>query len=280
MLDPHQIGRFSVHLIQDGWFRIPGDSFYQKGRNAGTVLPFKTSPLLLGMTCLLIRDEKRLILVDTGLGEKPLDDLVLTYGIVLPRKLNAGLAALGVQPPDVDIVILTHLHWDHAGGSTKLDENGNCIPAFPNAEYVVQQAEWDWAMNLSEEDRDDYHRENFLPLREHQQLRLMDGPQEIIPGIRVELTGGHSPGHQVVWIEDEGETALFLADLVPTPKLIDLNWTMKYDNNPEQVIQKKKDILGRAVDAEAVLVFQHAPRMRCGVLRKDRRGVLSLERIS
>jgi len=268
-----QIGRFSVHLIQDGWFRIPGGSIIRKrSRNY-------PNRLLLGLTCLVIRDNQRTILVDTGLGNKPLGDLVSSYGISLPRKLHEGLGAFGITPKDVDVVILTHLHWDHVGGSTKLDEKGNCLPAFPNAVYLVQQAEWDWAMGIPENNREDFHREDFLPIQEYQQLWLIEGSQEVTPGIRVELTGGHSPGHQVVWIQDDRETALFLADLVPTPKLLNLNRVMKYDNNPEKVIQKKRDVLERAAALGAVVVFQHAPRRRMGILHKDNRGAIQLERI-
>jgi len=268
------VGRFSVHLIQDGWFRIPGRSLIRKG--------VKKYPnrLLLGLTCLVIKDVHRVILVDTGLGDKPLGDLISDYGISLPRKLHEGLSDLGIATKDVDIVILTHLHWDHVGGSTKLLESGKCIPIFPNALYMVQCQEWEWAMSLPGEDRSEYHREDYCPLWENNQLKLVEGIEEVMPGIRVELTGGHSPGHQVVWIQDEGETALFLADLVPTPKLLDLNWMMKYDQNPEKVVEIKRDVLERAAEAEAIVVFQHAPRMRIGVLGKNSRGGIELKRLS
>jgi glyoxylase-like metal-dependent hydrolase (beta-lactamase superfamily II) len=264
------IGRFSVHLIQDGYFRIPGKSLIHKD--------VKKHPnrLLLGLTCLVIRDNHRIVLADTGLGEKPLGDLVSSYGISLPRKLLTELAALEITPSDVDVVILTHLHWDHVGGSTKLEGNCKYIPTFPNAMYIVQQKEWDWAVSLSEEDRSDYHREDFYPLWENNQLRLVQGTEEVVPGIKVELTGGHSPGHQIVWIQDESETALFLADLVPTLKLLDLNWVMRYDQNQEQITKIKHDVLERAVKDSAIAIFQHAPRIRIGTLKRNNRGRIEL----
>ena len=271
-----QIGRFKVYPIQDGLFQIPADNVIQLGK---TPLPgLKSSRLLLGLTCLVVKGTDHTIVIDTGLGDKPLGDLAAEYSVHSPRQLIVGLETLGIQPQDVDLVILTHLHWDHCAGSTKLSEDGTCVPTFPNATYVVQMLEWEWAAGSSEQAPDSYHPDDFLPLRDSGQLRLVKGTEQIIPDIRVEWTGGHSPGHQVVWVADSDDTLLFPADIIPTPGMLRLDQVMSYDLIHSRVLTVKQDLIGRALDDNATIVFQHAAKNPIGTLERDVNGDIKIKR--
>ena len=274
--DTFRIGRLTAHLIQDGFFHIPAETLIRLGRVKKEEVSL--ARLLLGFTCMVIREDNQVILIDTGIGEKPLEDEISEYQIQLPRQLQPGLLALGIQPEAVDVVILTHLHWDHAGGSTVLDDSGKAVPAFPNATYIVQKSEWEWA--LSEEGRDSgsYHPDDFIPLQDAGQLQFVDGEEEVYPGIQVEWTGGHCPGHQVVWIEDGGDTALYPADIIPTPQFLTLDRVLSYDHAPNQLVAVKQELIRRAVDFGATVVFIHVPKRRIGELYRDADGSIKLIR--
>jgi glyoxylase-like metal-dependent hydrolase (beta-lactamase superfamily II) len=274
--DTFHIGRFIAHLIQDGLFQIPAETLIRLGRQVA-IAP-KSARLLLGLTCLVVRDDSNIVLIDTGLGQKPLGDLVVEYSISLPRQLMPALNAVGIQPQDVDTVILSHLHWDHAGGSTRPDGRGKLVPAFPNATYVLQKLEWEWARSQEGQTTGSYRPQDFLPLHEARQLRLVDGNLEVLPGIQVELTGGHCPGHQVVWIEDDGDSALYPADIIPTPQLLKSDQVMSYDHTPSRLVAAKQDLIQRAIDFGANIVFQHASNKRLGKLFRDSKGKIVVER--
>ncbi len=271
-----QIGRFSVHLIQDGLFQIPADTLIQLGTE--TLSGIKSSRLLLGLTCLVVKDANHIVVIDTGFGDKQLGNLVDEYHIQFPRQLFSGLKTLGIQPKDVDIVILTHLHWDHCAGSTKLTEDGTCVPTFSNATYVVQMLEWEWAIGSAEQAPDSYHPDDFLPLRDSGQLRLVKGTEQIIPGVTVEWTGGHCPGHQVVWVEDSDDTLLFPADIIPTSTMLQLDRVMSYDLIHSRVLTVKQDLIRGALNCNATIVFQHAAKNPVGTLKRDNDGVINIKR--
>ncbi len=271
-----KIGRFKVYPIQDGLLQIPADTVIQLGKEP---LPgLRSSRLLLGLTCLVVKGTDHIVVIDTGLGDKPLGDLTAEYNVQLPRQLISGLETLGIRPQDVDIVILTHLHWDHCAGSTKLTEDGTCVPTFPNATYVVQMLEWEWAAGSVEQAPYSYHQDDFLPLRDASQLQLVKGTEQVIPGIRVELTGGHCPGHQVVWIEDSDQTLLFPADIIPTPAMLQLDQVMSYDLIHSRVLTVKQDLIRRTLDCSATIVFQHAAKNPVGTLERDCDGDIKIIR--
>jgi len=272
-----RIGRFTAHLIQDGLFRIPADALLRLGQSKKIDRSSKAR-LLLGLTCMVLQDGDHVILIDTGLGDKPLGNLASEYAVEFPRQLVPSLAELGIAPAGIDLVILSHLHWDHAGGSTTLNDRGEVVPAFPNATYIVQRAEWQWAASPEGQASGSYHGEDFVPLEAAGKLQLVKGDEEVYPGIQVELTAGHCPGHQVVWVEDGGDTVLFPADMIPTPQFLTLDRVLTYDHAPIDLVAAKRELIRRAVDFQAVVVFQHVPRRRTGVLRRSASNQILLQR--
>jgi glyoxylase-like metal-dependent hydrolase (beta-lactamase superfamily II) len=275
-IETFRVGRFTAHLIQDGLFKIPAETLLRlgKAKKAGRS---SNARLLLGLTCMALQDGDKVIIVDTGLGDKPLGDVATEYEVELPRKLIPSLKTLGITPTDVDLVILSHLHWDHAGGSTTLDQKGEAVPAFPNARNIIQEWEWEWAMSPEGQANDGYIPDDYVPLQDAGQLRLVKGDEEVYPGIQVEWTGGHCPGHQVVWVEDGGDTLLFPADMIPTPQFLTLDRVLSYDHAPNDLVASKQELIRRAVDFQAVVVFQHVPRRRTGVLYRNPEGEILLE---
>lgn len=252
-----RLGAFELHLLRDGLFSLPPRSAVGSHLEGG-------QPLLVGMNCLLVRGHGQTVLIDAGVGSKPRLDFVETYRMEWPRRLYAELDKLQVARDDVDVVILTHLHWDHVGGAT-LAGDSDVVPAFPRARYFVQESEWERAMNTPPGDRY-YLREDFVPLADANVLTMVDGDSEILPGIEVRLTGAHSAGHQIVLVGSDSERAVFLADLIPTASLLSPEASMIYDVDKAALAREKQKILREAAEGHWLLIFQHAPRLQAGYL--------------
>lgn len=224
----------------------------------------------LAMRCLLIEHPDGLILVDTALGNKEDAKFHKIYGIENgglegATQLEDALASAGFLPRDVQLVINTHLHFDHAGGNTTMDpalENDarrQVRPTFPNATYVVQRGELEFARHANERTRASYLPPNYEPIAAANRWRLLDGDTEVVPGISVRLTPGHVPYHQAVLVRDRGETAVFMADLIPTTAHLPLPWIMGYDLEPLRTLESKRALLRDAVAEGWQLIFEHDP---------------------
>jgi glyoxylase-like metal-dependent hydrolase (beta-lactamase superfamily II) len=233
----------------------------------------------LALRCLLIETPEALVLVDNGVGNKETDKFRDLYGIEnAPReaglhatRLEESLAAAGFSPGDVGFVIDTHLHFDHAGGNTVL-AGGEVRLAFPRARYVVQRAEWEFAHRRNERIQASYLASNFDPVHAAGAFELVHGEGEIVPGVGVRPTPGHTPGHQSVLVRSAGRTACFLADLIPTSAHLPLPWIMGYDVEPLVTLETKRALLARARAEDWLLVFEHDPAVAWGRLdpREDR----------
>jgi glyoxylase-like metal-dependent hydrolase (beta-lactamase superfamily II) len=216
----------------------------------------------LAMRCLLVETDEATVLVDTGLGNKENERFQAIYGVANdgePTRLETSLASLGVSPGDVDVVVSTHLHFDHAGGNTVRMEDGVVRAAFPTARYAVREGEYEFARLDNERIRASYMPGNFEPLADEGCLDLLKGDDEVVPGVRVLHTPGHTPHHQSVLIDLGGETLLFLADLAPTLAHLPLPWIMGYDIEPLVTLRSKRDVLGRAAREGWLLAFEHDP---------------------
>ncbi|MDT8435196.1 MAG: MBL fold metallo-hydrolase, partial [Gemmatimonadota bacterium] len=235
----------------------------------------------LAMRCLLVETSGARILVDTGLGSKEDAKFLDIYGVRnegRPSRLEDALRDLGVEPGDIDIVVNTHLHFDHAGGNT-VRGPGGVRPAFPGAEYVIDRGEFDWAHSRNERVRASYLPDNFDPLVEHGRVRWLDeDEQEIVPGVRAVRTPGHTPFHRSIRIELGERTLFYLADLVPTAAHLPLPWIMGYDVEPLVTLESKRRWLGRAADEGWLLAFEHDPFFAWGWAGRDERGRPVLER--
>jgi glyoxylase-like metal-dependent hydrolase (beta-lactamase superfamily II) len=221
----------------------------------------------LAMRCLLVETDGLRILVDTGLGNKEDSRFREIYGVENdghPTRLEDSLRGLGVEPDQIDIVINTHLHFDHAGGNTVRDDNGSIKAAFPGARYVIRRGEWEFAQQDNERVRASYIRDNVVPLVEAGRVDFADADGEVAPGVRVVHTPGHTPHHQSVVVELGDVRLLYLADLVPTLAHLRLPWIMGYDVEPLVTLESKRRILGRAGEEGWILAFEHDPRVAWG----------------
>jgi len=237
--------------------RIPAD-----GRNR----------IPLAMRCLLIEAPEALVLVDTGAGNKGNEKFKDIYGISNegdPTRLEDAIRDAGFQPTDVDIVLNTHLHFDHAGGNTFRDQEGQVRVSFPGARHVVQKGELDFAHSQNERIRASYLSENFDPVTEAGLWDLVEGVGEVTKGVSVVLTPGHTPFHQSVMIESDGEVACYLADACPTTAHLPLPWIMGYDLEPLLTLETKRGLWQRALAEDWLLVFEHDPRTPWGRLDPD-----------
>jgi glyoxylase-like metal-dependent hydrolase (beta-lactamase superfamily II) len=173
-----------------------------------------------------------------------------------------------VKAEDVDLVIASHLHFDHAGGFTVRDSSGALRPRFPKARYVISHGEWEDATHPHERNRASYIAENFVPLQEAGVADFLRGDQEIVPGIRTRRTGGHTRYHHTIFIESGGRTAVFAADLMPTTAHVDAAWIMGYDLYPMETLEFKKLFLKEAIEREYLVFFEHDPKVAAGYIRE------------
>ena len=273
-------GSLDLIPLLDGFFRLDGGAMF------GVVpkpLWERRAPadarnrILLAMRPLLVRGE-RTLLIDAGIGGKMDDKSVEIYAIDREIDLTRSLAAAGLQPADVETVLATHLHFDHAGGFTARDAHGRVAPAFPRARYVVRQAEWEDATHPHERNRASYLAENFVPLHEAGVIDFTTGDEVVMPGVRVVRTGGHTMHHQLVMIESEGKTAVFAADLMPTAAHVDEPWIMGYDLYPMDTLAFKRRFVREAIEREYLIFFEHDPSIAAGYIR-ERDGRKSVETV-
>jgi glyoxylase-like metal-dependent hydrolase (beta-lactamase superfamily II) len=228
---------------------------------------------------LVIRGNNRMILVDTGIGDKLPVKFKKIYDIqTTVRSMEERLAPFELHVDDITDVVLTHLHFDHAGGSTALVK-GNVVATFPNAIYHVQQAQWDLACNPSIRDRSSYIPDNFMPLMGLDVLHLVNGPSDdFFPGIDMIVTQGHSQGQQHPLIKGDKKSLFFCADLIPTSAHIPTVWHMGYDNNPLDIMDEKDAILSRAIEENWILCFEHDPVVAAASVREEK-GRVVIDRI-
>ena len=267
-----QLGRFSLQTVSGGTFRIDGGTMFGVVPKAlwSRVFPCDDDNNILQQTnCVLIRDGDRTMLIDTGLGSKLPDKQRRILHAQDGNPLRDNLAAVGIQPEDVDTVLLSHLHFDHAGGATMVAENGQLVPTFPNAEYVAQHREWVNATADFPELRGMYPQDNLLPLKDAGQLRLVDGNVELAPGIRAWITGGHTEAHSAIVIEDADDTAIYLGDLCPDTRHLPIYWGMAYDVDLRQLRRAKAEILGTVADENWLSLFDHDPDTAAARIQRD-----------
>ena len=257
-----KIGKYELFIINSGYFSLDGGAMFgiiprplwEKNNP-----PDYSNRIKLAARNLLLINGNRKILIDTGMGNKWSDKEKNIYDIkqdeLSPEK---GLKKLNLSPDDITDVILTHLHFDHTGGSTKI-ENDKLLPAFPNAKYFVQKKNYEWALNPSFKDKGSYLKDNFVPLMEEGVLNLIDGGQFFDDEIEFIVINGHTFSQQLIKISDSSNTLLYCGDLFPTASHIPLPYVMGYDLQPLVTIEEKKNILAKAVDENWKLFFEHDP---------------------
>lgn len=269
------VGSIRIHAIEAGVQQLDGGAMFgvvPKPLWERRIPADPRNRIPLALRCLLVEAPNALVLIDTGVGNKYDEKFGDIYGISNqgdPTRLEDGIQDAGFDPSDVDIVLSTHLHFDHAGGNTALYGDGEVRPAFPDARYVVQRGELDFAHSQNERIRASYLLDNIDPVTDAGLWDLVEGEAEVTEGVRVLPTPGHTPHHQSVLIRSEGQTACYLADVCPTSAHVPLPWIMGYDLEPLVTLESKRGLWTRALEEDWLLVFEHDPRVPWGRLDPD-----------
>ena len=263
-----RLGDIEIRHIHSGNFYLDGGAMFgvvPKPLWEKKSPPDSRNRIRLAANSLLVRAANKNILIETGNGTKWTPKLRDIYAIDEGDPLTQNLATAGVSPSQVDLVINTHLHFDHAGGNTKLLDD-HAVPSFPNAQYIVQAEELAHAVNATERDRASYFEDNFLPMRQSGQWKLISGDTEILPGISVVRTPGHNTSIQAVQLTGGGKTVFFVADLFPTRHHLPLAWIMAYDLYPLQTLETKRKWMRTIVEDGWIVVFGHDPDVPAATL--------------
>jgi glyoxylase-like metal-dependent hydrolase (beta-lactamase superfamily II) len=267
-----RLGQFEIDVVSDGTFALDGGAIFGVVPRVVWERHFKPDELnriRIGLNCLLVRTGRENVLIDTGMGRKWDARSRERYGVAGETDLLAELQARGLRPEDVDVVINTHLHFDHAGTNT-VGRGGRVVPTFPRARYVVQRGEFEHALEPHERDRASYVRADFEPVAEAGQFDFIEGDAEVVSGIRAVKVAGHNRDLQCVRVDSEGETLFVFADLVPTTAHLQPAWVMGFDLYPVESVEQKKRIVPQAVEENWLCSFYHDPRIALG--RLDRQG--------
>lgn len=226
------------------------------------------------MRCLLIQDDDRLILIDNGIGEKQDHDFLKHYHLNGDGSLESSLAKHGFTPADVTDMILTHLHFDHCGGSIKYNDDRTSYElSFPNATYWVSRAQYEWAVNPNHRESASFLKENIFPIEESGRLRLIEEEGEILPNVSVRIFNGHTEGQLIPLINYHGRTIAFMADLLPATTHIPMPWIMAYDTRPLDTLDDKQRFYNEAVPGDYILFFEHDLYHECCTLQETNKGV-------
>lgn len=276
-----RFGRYEIAAIETGRFRLDGGAMF------GVVprnLWEKNNPadeknrIAMTMRTLVVRDADRVILVDTGVGDKDSEKFQDIFAIDFSDvRLTSGLDALGLQAEDVTDVVVTHLHFDHIGGAV-LRENDTLRLTFPRATHHVQRAQWEWAADPSQRDRASYIPDNFRPIEEAGRLQLHDGETELFPGIALEVINGHTFGQQLLRLTEGDQSVVFAADLIPMSSHVPEAWIMGYDLQPLVTLAEKQRLLARAVEKQDILVYEHDVFCDASLVQRDEKGYRALQR--
>lgn len=271
-----KIGKYNLHTVQSGLFSLDGGAMFgiipkllwEKTNPADELNRIKLSTRNL----LLISDDKK-ILIDTGMGNKWDDKSKNIYNIDPKLDLELALEQNGIKSDEITDILLTHLHFDHTGGSTKV-ENGKLVPAFPNAKYYVQKKNFEWGRNPTERDKGSYIKDNFEPLVKEGVLNLIDGEIDFDDDISFRVINGHTFSQQMIKISDSLNTVLYVADLLPFVSHIKIPYVMGYDLQPLVTVEEKKKYLKLAAEENWKLYFGHDPDYAIATVKHSEKGII------
>jgi glyoxylase-like metal-dependent hydrolase (beta-lactamase superfamily II) len=274
-MTPLKLGKFALYPLLDGYFHLDGGSMFgivPKNLWQRIYKPDAQNRIRLAARSLLVEANGKWILIDTGIGNKFDDKKNQIYGIEKFPGIIAQLKEIGITELEISVVINSHLHWDHAGGNT-IRHGNDWIPAFPNARYVIQRGEFDFATHLNERTRGSYRIEDYVALEKLGYFDFVDGDSMIVPGVQVVRSGGHVPYHQCVSLHSDSKKAFFLGDLLPTHGHLSYPYIMAFDLNPLETLEKKKEYLEQAMQEDWLLFFVHDPDHPCGKIVKTESGI-------
>lgn len=269
-----RLGGLELTSLDAGTFLIDGGAMFGAVPKAiwGTLMPADDeNRITLTLSPLLITGGSSKVLVDVGFGGRFTERDLKLYGFDPDRNVETALRGVGVAPDEIDVVVLTHLHVDHAGGATREGQSG-VKPAFPNARYIVNELEWRDALDPDPRSAAAYRRDDFVPLKDAGQLELVGDRHEVGDGVRVVRTGGHTAGHLVVLVETDEGSAVYTADLVPCRHHVRVPYVAGVDIYPLEVMEQKRKLLGDATRGEWLVILDHDPEGNVGRVVQDQRG--------
>jgi glyoxylase-like metal-dependent hydrolase (beta-lactamase superfamily II) len=273
-----KLGNFEIHALSDGTFSLDGGQMFGVVPKPLWEKKIPADPrnrIRLGLNCVLVRTGRENVLIETGIGDKLAAKFAEIYAVDHYTTLPADLARHGLEPDQIDVVINSHLHFDHCGWNS-CREGDRVIATFPRARYYVQRGEWEHALAPNERDRASYIGEFFQAAES--QTAFLDGDQEVIPGIRVQVLPGHNRNLQAVWIESGGERACFISDLVPTSAHLPYPWIMAFDLYPMETLASRRRLLPVLVRDRVLVVFPHDLKIPWARL-VEREGKIIAERV-
>lgn len=267
----------NLHAIETGRFKLDGGAMFGVVPKA---LWERTNPsdsknrIEMAMRCLLIEDGNRLILVDNGLGDKYNEKFARIYAVDYEHsELDRSLKQAGFQRSDITDVLLTHMHFDHCGGSTQWNSKTERHEvAFQNAQFWVQKDHLDWALNPNPREKASFFSENIAPLVESGQLNLLEGASELFPNVELKIVNGHTEAQQLPLIHYKGRKILFAADLFPTYGHLPIPYVMGYDVRPLLTLDERQEILPWCKEEEVILFYEHDPMHECGLVTQNQKG--------
>jgi glyoxylase-like metal-dependent hydrolase (beta-lactamase superfamily II) len=269
------LGDFELTAVSDGLYRLDGGAFFgviPKVMWGKKVKADAENYVPVGLNSVVVRTGKQTILIETGIGNKLPERLINIFG--QPAQLLDNLAAAGFAPEDIDIVINTHLHFDHCGWNT-MQKGNSIVPTFPNAKYYAPEGEWQHGRLQTERDAISYMSDNYDPLIKTGQMQLLQGDREIIPGVSVKVFPGHTQTMQAVILQNRGQTACYVSDLIPTTAHLDLTWGMAFDLFPLQTIESRKRYYAQSISEKWLTMFTHDPNTPWAYVEKGERGKMA-----
>jgi methylmalonyl-CoA epimerase len=275
------LGSLQLTILHDGPFRLDGGAMFGVVPRVlweRRVKPDDRHRIQLAMRPVLVEAEWGRMLIDCGVGDKMSAKDCDIYAFDRQHALDAALTDAGLTADAIDLVLATHLHFDHFGGATARDANG-LRPRFRNARYLIRASEWEDATHPHERNRASYLQDDFVPLRAAGVVDFHTRDGEIRPNVRVVRTGGHTGQHQIVYLESGGRTAVFVADMIPTTAHLQDAWVMGYDLFPVDTLMFKKRFIREAIDREYLILFEHDPVVAAGYIREDAQGKRFVERV-
>jgi methylmalonyl-CoA epimerase len=275
----YNVGDLELVSLYDGFLRLDGGAMFgvvPKVLWERKAPPDTANRITLAMRPLLVRNGRQTMLIDAGLGDKESEKFCAMYAVDRARSLDDALVEAGLAPDDIDIVLASHLHFDHAGGFTVRDASGRVRPRFPRARYVIRRGEWNDAMHPHERSRASYLPDNFAPLVDAGVVDFIDEDRTVMPGVHVQRTGGHTMHHQIIWIESGNDRAVFLADLMPTTAHLPDPWIMGYDLYPMDTLFAKQAFARAVAQRDTLVFFEHDPAIPAAFIT-EQQGKLGLQ---
>jgi len=273
------LGDFELTVLSDGVYHADGGAMFgvvPKSLWRKRVEVGEDNLMACGTNSVLVRTGSKNVLIETGIGSKLNDKLKAIYRN--EERLMESFEEAGVSPDEIDVVINSHLHFDHCGWNTRYDASGKAVATFPRAKYYAQRGEWEHAQKQLERDRISYISDNYNPLIESGQMQLLEGDAAVLPGISVVVYPGHTRWMQGIMIESNGQKACYISDLIPTSNHVDLTWVMGYDVYPLETIESRKRYYAQAVPQQWLTIFTHDHEVPWGYLDEGKPGKVAVRK--